>query len=432
MNFFDYSDTDFQPPERIREIQAQLFGEHIRYCAAHSPYYREVLAAAGVDAATVTLDDIGSLPLTGKEQLAAQNQAFRAVAPERIVDIVLSSGTTGIPTRIEYTERDLQRLAYNEHLSFAGTGIGATDIILLTCTMDRCFVAGLAYFLGARSLGAAAVRNGHCNMDGHMALIVRTQPTAIIGVPSFLRKLGVFLRAAGMDPRATAVRRLVCIGEPLRDVDFRALPVARALAELWDADAFSTYASSEIVTSFCECSACCGGHLHPELAVAEILDENGCPAPDGTIGEVVVTPLAVEGMPLIRFRTGDLSCMTREPCACGRNALRLGPIVARRKQMIKLKGTTLYPQAITLALETVPQVVEHYIEVTAADALSDAVTVHVCLSDASLAAAAISDRLQAHLRVKPTVVIESEARIREQVFSPRSRKPVRFIDRRES
>ena len=432
MQFTEYQNLEFQAASEIAAVQERLLREHVAYCAAKSPFYRRRLAGLDVSLEAVTLESLPDLPLTGKSDLESDNDSFLAVPGERVVDIVFSSGTTGVPTKIAYSEHDLARLAYNERQSFAGTGMTSEDTVLLTCTMDRCFVAGLAYFLGSRSIGASTIRNGHGTMDGHCEIIRRVSPTVIIGVPSFLVKLAEYMLKHGIDPRWSSVRKLICIGEPVRDREMAPLPVGSALRELWDAAVYSTYASSETVTTFCECEQENGGHLHPELAVIEIVDAEGQVLPPGEVGEVVITPLAVEAMPFIRFCTGDLSFLVDEPCECGRNTPRLGPILARKKQMIKLKGTTLYPQAVAMALDSIPAVAEHYIEVDRSDELSDRVTVRVAVTDSEWDAARIGERLQSRLRVTPEVEIEPIASIRQRVFSPEYRKPMRFFDRRNS
>lgn len=425
-----YRDIAFSHPDAIREVQENRLREHLLYCREHSPYYREILNNSGVDFESITLEQLSGLPFTEKSDIEQHNDEFCAVSPAKIVDIVLSSGTTGRPTRLMYTNDDLQRLAYNEEKSFEGCGITADDIVLLTCTMDRCFVAGLAYFLGIRSLGAAAVRNGLNSLESHREIIKRMDPTVIVGVPTFLKKLGLYLQDKGMDPAKTVVSKLVCIGEPLRDKDLALLKVGDDLQNMWQARAFSTYASSEIVTTFCECTAQQGGHLHPDLAVVEIVDEDGTVLPPGTTGEVVVTPMAVEGMPLVRFKTGDVSFLIDKPCSCGRFSPRLGPILGRRKQMMKIRGTTLYPQAVYSVLEEMSAISEYYITVTSKTELSDSMTIYAAVNDMSCTADIIQDRLQARLRVKPAVVITDEETAKQQVYTPKSRKPVRFIDRR--
>lgn len=428
--FVRYQDVEFKAPEDIRRVQTALLREHVARCMAQSPYYRRVLENWDGSASALTLDSLADLPFTEKSDLERCNDEFLVVPRREIADIVLSSGTTGKTTRIMYTARDLDRLAWNERQSFASLGMTADDTVMLTCTMDRCFVAGLAYFLGVRALGAATVRSGLGSLEGHAQVMDRIEPTVLIGVPTFLRKLGRYLAEQGRNPADTAVAKLVCIGEPLRDRTLAPLALASDLEAIWGARAYSTYASSEIVTSFCECEAQRGGHLHPELAVVDIVDEQGRVLPPGTEGEVVVTPLSVEAMPLIRFKTGDVGMLFDAPCACGRHSVRLGPILGRNKQMMKVRGTTLYPQAIFDALNRAPGVTEYYVRATGRDRLSDEVTVHVAGDERMKSEADLAELLQAALRVKPTVKVEPEAVVRAKVYDPRSRKPIRFFDER--
>lgn len=421
---------EFQPPAAIQPARDALLQAHLAHCLARSPFYRRKLA--GVRPEEITVDAIGQLPTTSKAEFAEFNAEFLAVPPEQIADIVFTSGTTGEPTPVMYTSGDMERLAFNEALSFASCGVTSADTALLTCTLDRCFVAGMAYYLGLRHLGAAVLRNGLGSLESHADVIRRMRPTLVVGVPTFLRRLGQHLEAKGFAPDRMGVRTLVCIGEPLRDAALAPLPVATDIERLWGAPVHSTYASSEVVTSFCECTARRGGHLHPELCVVEILGDDGRPVPAGMIGEVTLTPLGLEGMPLVRFRTGDVSFLIDEPCSCGRLSPRLGPIIGRRNQLMKVNGTSLYPQAVQTALDLIPGLGEYYLVAGSQDTLSDSITIHASVRDSSLTVAAIMQMLQARLRVKPNVVIEPEAEILKQVFSAHSRKPIRFIDRREN
>lgn len=421
---------EFLPLDRIREAQQELLRAHLAYAASASPYYRALFREQRVDVAAITLDSLSQLPLTSKHVLGERNDEFLAVPLSRIVDIVLSSGTTGRSTTVMYTEADLQRLAYNEQISFAGCGLTASDVVLLTCTMDRCFVAGLAYFSGVRSLGAAAIRNGLSSVDSHLEIIRRLKPTVLVGVPAFLLKLGLFLESEGLDPAATEVAKLVCIGEPIRDRQMAFLKVGEKLEKLWGAKIYSTYASSETITSFCECTSQQGGHLHPDLAVVEIVNERGEPLPAGETGEVVVTPLAMEGMPLVRFKTGDISFLIDEPCGCGRNSPRLGPILGRKNQMIKFRGTSFYPNSINAVLDSYPGISEYYVAASTDTNLSDEIKVFVSVGNSSCSAEKIMDKLQAHLRVRPEVIITSEEQVKSQVYPGNARKLTRFVDKR--
>lgn len=419
---------EFASPAAVRAAQDELLRRHVQLCRSQSPFYKKRLA--DIDPANLSMDSLQNLPLTEKIEVAIRNSEFVAVESSQIADIVFSSGTTGWPTKIVYSKGDLERLAYNEERAFNACGLTSSDIVLLTCTMDRCFIAGLAYFLGVQAIGAASIRNGHGTMEGHGEVIKHTNPTTLVGVPSFLRKLGIYLQKRGMDLPSTSIDKLVCIGEPLRDAEMNPLSVATDLEALWGAKVFSTYASSETVTTFCECPEQAGGHLHPALGLVEILDDGGNPVPDGEPGEVVVTPFSVQGMPLIRFRTGDISFVNRQPCGCGRTSTRLGPIIGRKNQLLKVRGTSLYPQAVFSALDEMPEVSEYYLEVYAEDALSDRLVVHLAFSAQPVAVEVLLSRLQARLRVKPEVIVEPVADIRRVVFTPESRKPVRFIDLR--
>ena len=428
MNLPNDFGLEFQTREHIERRQLEWLRAHVLHCRTQSPHYREALRDMGPLPTSSLAAALAALPLTTKQELEADNAAFCAVPPQAVVDMALSSGTTGRATRIVYTEHDLRRLAYNEAKALSACGLGPDDVILLTCTMDRCFIAGLAYFLGARALGAASLRNGQSSLASHADLLQRMRPSAIVGVPSFINKLGLYLKEQGADPAATAVRRIVAIGEPLRDREMSLLPIGRAIESLWGARVYSTYASSETITSFCECSEQNGGHLQADLALVEILDESQAPLPPGAVGEVTVTPLAVEGMPLLRFRTGDIGFVQDEPCPCGRNTVRLGPILGRKAQMLKVRGTTLYPPAILAALAEMDGVGECYVSARRSSPLSDEATVHVALRPAAaLSAEEIAASLQARLRVKPQVRIEPEEAVRRVVYNPAYRKPVRFV-----
>ncbi len=419
----------YSSPREIEKLQRQKLCAHIEYCKHNSPYYRDALADIDTGSTKSIADLLAELPFTSKEDIERHNDEMCAVTPDRIADIVLSSGTTGEPTKVMYSEYDLERLAYNEEKSFLGCGLSADDTVLLTCTIDRCFVAGLAYFLGIRAIGAAAVRNGHGTMASHAEVVKRLDPTVIVGVPTFVRGLGLYLKDAGMDPAGTSVSKIVCIGEPIRDRDLALVKVGLDLQEAWDARVYSTYASSETVTTFCECPAQRGGHLHPDLAIIEIIDDEGSPLAPGDVGEVVVTPLDVEAMPLIRFRTGDVSLLIDEPCSCGRNSVRLGPILGRKQHMLKVKGTTVYPQAVFAALSELDFVSEYYVSVSSQDGSSDHLTVHVSMSGDGTVET-IQEKLQARLRIKPEIRVEEERELRERIYLPEFRKPMRFKDLR--
>jgi phenylacetate-CoA ligase len=326
-----------------------------------------------------------------------------------------------------YSRSDMARLAYNEHRALATSGITRDDIVLLTCTLDRCFIAGLAYYQGVRSIGAAGVRNGLNTIESHAEIFKELRPSVVIGVPSFLRHLGQGLRDRNID--MSCIKRLVCIGEPVRDRRMNITGLCNQVENVWGTKIHSTYASSEIITSFCECEAHNGGHLIPELVVAEIIDDKGNILPDGECGELVLTALQTTGMPLIRFRTGDITFKISEPCSCGRQTPRIGPILGRKAQMLKCKGTTLFPQVVFSALDTAEDVLDYYVVVTGED-LSDHLDVYVALKNPGGDLDGIRSKLQAVCRMNVPVYEKTAEEVRTQVFS-RSRKPIRFVDLRK-
>ena len=424
---FDIADDcSFASAEQVRNLQDRLLAEHIRYCRSNSPFYREKFSS--FPDRNYDFDLLQELPTTSKQDLAEHNEKFFAVPETEIADICFTSGTTGKPCRIIYTASDLDRLAYNDACGYRAAGMCPGDRVLLTCTIDRCFIAGLAYYQGVIKFGASAIRNGLNTLDSHAEVIGLLRPQNIVGVPSFLAKLGQYLTDHGIDK--SCIKRLVCIGEPARTRKLELTPLGKKLESFWPGAVHSTYASSEIVTSFTECSARCGGHPPADLAVVEILDEAGNRVPDGEPGEVTVTPLQVAGMPLVRFRTGDISFIIPGACSCGRGTLRLGPVLGRKAQMLKVRGTTLFPGAFFNVLDSLPGVQEYYMEVRG-KALSDEITICVaCTDGASPESLGVAEALYSRTRIHvPVVAVDAES-ARRRVFGT-SRKPVRFFDMRD-
>lgn len=363
---------DLLPRTEIAAIQDRLLAEHIRYCRMNSPFYRRTLAAFPDRDYNYGL--LQELPTTSKYDFAACNDDFFAVPQQDIADISFTSGTTGHPCRIAYTKSDLDRLAYNDAVGFVSAGMTPEDKVLLTCTIDRCFIAGLAYYMGTVKVGASAIRNGLNSIDSHAEIVKELRPDMIVGVPSFLAKLCTRLVEMSVD--ISCIRKLIGIGEPIRTRAMDLTPLGKKLEELLPDRIHSTYASSEMATSFTECAARNGGHPPADLIIVEILDEDGNRVPDGEPGEITVTPVRVTGTPLIRFRTGDISFIIPGPCSCGRNSVRLGPILGRKSQMLKVHGTTLFPNAFFHVLDSMSGIAEYFMEV-GGTALSDEVTMYV-------------------------------------------------------
>ena len=349
---------------------------------------------------------------------------------EELADVCLTSGTTGKPVAMLQTRSDLDRLAYNEEISFRAAGLGSSDRVLIAAAIDRCFMAGLAYFLGLSRIGATVVRGGSSNIPLLVELIRTSRLSAVVGVPSLLLAVGEQLQREQCDPARLGIGKMICIGEPVRTQNLSLSPLGQRLETLWQTRVFGTYASTEMATAFTECAEGRGGHLRPELIVVEIVDEQGRVLPPGQCGEVVVTPLQVTGMPLIRFRTGDIATLHTGPCPCGRTTPRLGPVLGRKAQMLKYRGTTVYPPAIFAVLQGLPEVRGFYLEARSAFDLSDTIKVVVGTSDETLTASVIAERIAATIRVRPEVVVVTPEQIAAKVFQQDKRKPVTFFDYR--
>ncbi|MEI6083905.1 MAG: AMP-binding protein [Verrucomicrobiota bacterium] len=377
----------------------------LHYAAEHSPFYRQLFGAR--------LPRFEDIPTTDKQTLSERTADFLCVPRQKIAEIVTTSGTTGQPLIYMLTATDLDRLAENERQSFECAGLTANDTVLLAVTLDRCFIAGLAYWLGLRNLGCAVTRVGP-TPPLITAMVERLKPTAIVAVPSTLRLL-----------TGATVPKAICIGEPVRNLDFTLNFAGRALEDGWRTRVFATYGVTELASSLCECAAGNGGHLHPDLLHLEILDDAGQPVPAGEVGEIVATTLGVEAMPLIRYRTGDCAAMFREPCRCGRTTPRLGPIVGRKNQKLKLKGTTLFPSALQTILETTAGVEAFVIVARRQDELSDAVEVIV-----HGAAPGLRDALQGRLKCTPAIRHAAREEIESLQLPANARKRRYFVDLR--
>lgn len=429
-------DIEYQPIEVIKRYQDKRLGEAMDYVATHSPFYQRMFAREGIDATKIrSIEDLTVLPFTEKSDLQLFNDDFLCVDRSRIIDYITTSGTLSDPVTFAMTELDLQRLAYNEKISFECAGAQAGDVFQLMTTIDKRFMAGLAYFLGVRMLGAGIIRVGNGIPELQWDTIQRIKPDTIICVPSFIMKIVEYAEAHGIDYRSSSVRKAVCIGENLREADFSLNLLGRRIREKWDIELYSTYASTEMATTFCECSYGCGGHHHPELIVCELIDEQGNIVPEGEVGELTVTTLGVEGMPLVRFRTGDMACFHYEKCSCGRTSMRISPLVGRKNHMIKYKGTTLYPPSIFDVLDNTPYVDLYQLEVSDNDLGNDNALVKVSLKESfdlneTDVVKELKDRFRAKIRVAPDIAIVPTEELRGSLFPAVSRKPVKFIDLR--
>lgn len=406
--------------------------ELLIYLQNHSPFYQKLFKENHIDINDInTLEDLRKIPTTEKNDIQQNNNDFFCVPMTEIVDFSTTSGTLGDPVTFGLSEKDMERIAYNEAISLSCAGISKGDVVQMITTIDKRFIAGLAYLLGLRKIGAGVVRMGPGIPELQWDSIFRYKPRYLITVPSFLLKMIDYAEKNGLDYKNSSVVGAVCIGESIKNQDFTDNILSQKIKERWDIQLFSTYASTEMSTAFTECEFQVGGHHHPELIITEILDEDENPVKEGESGELTITTLGVEALPLLRFKTGDLVKAHYEPCKCGRNTMRLSPVIGRKQQMIKYKGTTLYPPAMNDILNDFAgisccQIVIHSSEIGLDEIIIKLSTEN---NDENFVNE-VRDHFRAKLRVSPKIEIVDFDTLFKIVHHPNSRKPINFIDLR--
>ncbi|MEP7169740.1 MAG: AMP-binding protein [Bacteroidota bacterium] len=424
-----------QSSEQIKLFQEKKLADALSYLKKYSPFYQRLFKSNHINIDDVKfIEDLAKIPVTLKDDLEKNNDDFICVPKSKIIDYITTSGTLGNPVTFALTNHDLERLAYNEAVSLQCAGGSENEIYQLMTTLDKRFMAGLAYFLGARKLEAGIVRTGNGIPELQWDSVFRIHPTAFITVPSFLLKLAEYAEANNIDYKNCSIKKAVCIGEAIRNPDFTMNTLGKKIKEKWNIELYSTYASTEMGSAFTECIEGKGGHHHPELIIIELLDENNHPVKDGEAGELTITTLGVEAMPLLRFKTGDVCMINKETCSCGRTTVRLSPIIGRKKQMIKLKGTTIYPPALYDVLNSISEIENYIVEVFTNNLGTDEILVYAgCDKPTEHLEKEIKDHFRAKLRVAPAIEFKSMAEVNQLQFpNPSNRKAVNFIDRRKS
>ncbi|MDR3195100.1 MAG: AMP-binding protein [Tannerella sp.] len=424
----------YLPPQRIKSYQEAELAKTLACVQTHSPYYRKLFAREKIDVSGIRhIEDLQQIPVTAKQDLQLHNADFLCVPPAGVLDYVTTSGTLGEPVTFALTRSDLERLALSEYLSYRICGCRPDDILQLMVTNDRCFMAGLASLFGSFRFGSGIIRSGNGIPELQWNLIQRIHPTVCVCVPSFILKLVEFARARGIDYRHSSLKRAVCVGESLRTNEHAYSILGEKIHSLWpELLLYSNYASTEMQSSFMECEKQCGAHHKPDLTIVEFLDDRNRPVPEGEPGEITVTTLGVEGMPLLRFKTGDICCHFKAPCACGRHSLRLGPVIGRKGQMIKYKGTTLYPPALYDVLDNIPEVKNYIVEVYTNTIGTDSISIRLGSdSNSDAFVKQIKDLFRSKIRVAPDIIFEPVELIAQKQLPPTSRKLIKFFDYRE-
>ena len=427
MTFNPKLSWEFLSADEIAFKTLRALRNHVKHVKEVSPYYKEALwDIAHEDIKKI--EDFNRLPFTCRTTLAEHTGRFTAVSPHAVVETVTTGGATGHPIFCPLTANDLDRLAFSEALSFHSMGITADDRALLFIDMNRWSLAGIGCYRGLTLMGANTGRAGEENSDLCRQYLDAFKPTVLAGMPSFLRRLAIELEKSEYAFKESGIRKLVCVGENIKNRDMTVNTIGKRLENMWGALTYDNYSITEINDSFCECSERKGGHTHPELIYAEIVDEHGRPVPDGTPGELVATTLGIEGMPLVRYRTGDITFRVPGICPCGRNSDRIGPILGRTNEIIRTKkGVSVYPLTITNALDEMDEINDYVIILENEDAHCDRVSIHVATKPSAIEK--IANHVRTVAQVGFPILISNIATI--QSMRGNWRRQVRIVDWRQ-
>ncbi len=315
----------YQPQETIQTFQYKQLEELLLYLQANSPFYRKMFAENKSDISGIkSLEDLQHLPFTTRADLQARNKDFLCIPVEDAIDFVRVPGIQGEQVILGLTENDLERLIYNEKLSFQTLGLTPEDILQVMTDNNDQFMYGIACFGGARRLGIPVCRSGKAIPRMQWELLRRLGSTVAISDPSFVFQMAEFVRQELIESEKSSLQKWIIQGRSLRQKDLNFNSFGDKILNEWkNIQPFSVFFSVEAQASFSDCEAGIGAHLQPELAIAEFIDAEGNPVPSGEEGELVITSLRIEGTPLLRFRTGEMVTHYTESCACGRNTVRI-------------------------------------------------------------------------------------------------------------
>jgi len=345
--------------ERLKKLQDERLRFVVGYVYERVPFYRQRLDEAGVDPkAFGGLKDLHKLPFTRKDHLR-ENYPFGlfAVPREEVARIHASSGTTGKPTVVGYTKKDLQVFAEVVARSLAAAG-ARPGMMLHNAYGYGLFTGGLGLHGGAEALGMTVVPVSGGMTERQVMLIQDFRPEVISCTPSYAQTLAEEFRKRGVSPEALSLEYAVLGAEPWTEA------IRKQVDEGLGVRSTNIYGLSEIIGPGVanECvEERQGSHIWEDHFLPEVVDpDTGEPLPEGKVGVLVLTNLTKEAMPLLRYWTGDLTFLTYEPCACGRTHVRMGPILGRTDDMLIIRGVNVYPTQVEAVLLGIPEVVPYY------------------------------------------------------------------------
>lgn len=356
MEYYDIAET--WSADQIREEQTKRLRAAIAQ-AGRTPFYAKLLDEAGISPNDIAgPEDIRRLPFTSKDDLRAQYPDRLCCVPRaQLVRMHCSSGTTGSPVAICYTQRDVDTWADLMARSMFAAGVRREDTFQ-NMSGYGLFTGGLGIHYGAERLGCMTIPAGAGNTRRQIKLIKDFGVTAVHILPSYALHVARQIEEEGEDPRALPLRIALVGAEPYTE------ETRRRIESMLDLKVCNSFGMSEMNGPGVgiECEAQSGLHIWEDAYILEIIDpETGRTLPDGEIGELVMTTLTREGMPLLRYRTHDLTRIIPGDCACGRKHRRIDRILGRSDDMFILKGVNIYPMQIEQVLMGFPEVGHNYL-----------------------------------------------------------------------
>ena len=414
--------------EELRSLQLRRM-QSILNRAGRSPFYRTQVSA---DLVLNSLDHIQDLPLTTKDDLrAGYPYGFLTEPVSSMVRLHASSGTTGSPTAILYTQQDVDTWADLVARCMYMVGMRPGDVFQ-NLSGYGLFTGGLGIHYGAERLGCLTIPAGAGNSKRQIKLLKDFRVTAMHIIPSYALHLATVFNDLGVDPRSLDLRIALIGAEPHTE------EIRRRIEELYAVKAYNSYGLSEMNgpgVAF-ECPAQNGMHIWEDAYCVEILDPQSLePVPEGEIGELVVSTLTRQGMPLIRYRTRDLTRILPGQCSCGRVHKRIDRILGRADDMMIIKGVNIYPMQVEQVLMGIEEVGQNYQIILEREDFIDQMRVKVEIKDEAFVEdmrvlQALKQRISRALREE--LLITPKVDLVEHNSLPRSQgKAERVVDRRE-
>lgn len=371
--------------ETIRQHQLARLQETVAYAYAKVPLYKARLDAAGVCPTDIRcLDDIRLLPMTTKQDFH-DNYPFGmfAVPPKELIRIHSSSGTTGKPTVVGYTKRDLDTWIDLVARMVSAAGVTDQDIVQISFGYGM-FTGGFGLHYGLERVGATVVPISSGNTDRQLMFMADFQTSALVSTPSYAAHLAEVAKVRGMHLGEEIKLRWGLFGSEPWTEGMRC-----RVQEALGLSATDNYGMSELcgpgVSGECV-TVKDGMHISEDRFIWEVLDPvTGEPVPEGEIGELVVTPLWKEALPVLRYRTRDLTSVVTAPCVCGRTTARMSRVKGRTDDMLIIRGVNVFPTQVEHVLMETEGTSPHYLLVVTRNGALDTLEVWVEMSEKLLA-----------------------------------------------